>query len=164
MLRSTQINSKERLLTALQRGRTDRVPVCAMFGLQFISKTLGIRPPVGAHLVCTGFEPLLRWQETMGFDPVGFAFIAQEPENFGIAEAIFSWPESARRAWQVAETALGRTEDGPEIERVYTTPGGRLTAHYRRGAFQKWVLEPPTIKQKKVFACYAIAPIPMRWT
>jgi uroporphyrinogen decarboxylase len=136
------VNSSERLLTALAGGRPDRVPVTAWFSLRWLSDELG-QPP-RRFLDTFGRDPLhsiIAMQEAWGFDPLFLSFTELEDEVIDWPGRYFSWSPAAWERWQVERRVVGWEDRVPTIQRIITTPAGRLTSQYRAEPCQKWTLE-----------------------
>ncbi|KLU63030.1 uroporphyrinogen decarboxylase [Peptococcaceae bacterium CEB3] len=141
-LRVICLTGRERIIKALRRQPTDRIPVVNFFHQSYTARELGIKGPLVNKLVQDPQETMMALQRKLKHDPLINLYTFKEPEIITWPEAILRWAPEDRTDWVIEETLLRHDDGKPVIKRVYHTPKGDLQAVYRKDAYQKWVLEP----------------------
>ena len=131
------MNSQQRLIGTLLRKPVDRPPVVFRLGLDYLERELlGTIPgQPSVRLQTDLYERLIGAQEELGLDPVIYPhwwhgmFISDWPG------AIFHWPETATRDWQVHRHSEPKAK---RLSITIQTPGGRLATELQYERTQKW--------------------------
>lgn len=136
------MNGRERIINALQRKPTDRIPVVNVFHQSYMARELEIKGPLVNKLVQDPQHTMVALQKKLNHDPLINLYTFKEPEIITWPQTILRWAPEDRADWVIEEEVLNYVDGKPVVKRLYHTPKGDLQAIYRKDSYQKWVLEP----------------------